>query len=182
MITQKQLKNILHYDKETGVFTWLSSVVMRKVKPGSIAGTVNKEGYRQLSIYGKSLYVHRLAFLYMLGYMPEGDVDHIDRNPSNNRWVNLREVSRSCNMRNCGNREDNVTGVKGVCWHKTNGRWVASIRINRRDIHLGSFNDFTEAVSGRLAAEQCAKWEGCDSSSPAYMHMQNYLSKLEKNN
>jgi hypothetical protein len=98
-LTQDQLKSVIDYDPVTGVFTWKVDVATT-VPAGSEAGYVDAWGYRQIRI-GNVLYQsHRLAFLYMMGRFPEMDVDHINRNSSDNRWENLRECTRTVNLLN----------------------------------------------------------------------------------
>ena len=174
MLTQSRMKELLNYDPETGVFLWKVSTNGR-IKVGDVAGSDSK-GYIQIMIDYKNYKAHRLAWLYEYGYFPEHGLDHEDRDKSNNWIDNLREASQQCNLRNTGNRNDNTSGVKGVCFHKAAQKWHAQIYLDRGCYHLGLFTDFTEAVAHRLAAEQCLNWSTCDSSSPAYRHMQKYLS------
>ena len=175
MITQKRLKELLDYGPETGIFLWKVSTCNR-IKVGDIAGTVNGKGYIQIKIDNKIYYAHRLAWLFVYGYFPEHGLDHEDRDKSNNRIDNLREASNQCNLRNTGNRSNNTSGVKGISFHKADQKWYAQICLDSGTYHLGLFTDYTEAVATRVAAEQCLNWSNCDSSSPAYRHMQKYLS------
>ena len=99
MITQTRLKELLNYDPISGIFTWKTSRGGRK--PGSIAGTkcIHK-GYITIQIDGTLYRAHRLAFLYMIGRLPEDQVDHIDRCKDNNAWSNLRECTQAENQLN----------------------------------------------------------------------------------
>lgn len=150
----------LLYDGDTGEFRWGPS--------GEPAGNESKAGYISISINGKKYPAHRLAWYITYGYFPENEIDHINRDPSDNRIANLREVSRQCNARNTGNPSDNRSGVKGVSYCKTNGRWRATIAVDRKNYNLGTYEDLADAACARLAAEQCLDWHGCDSDSPAY--------------
>jgi hypothetical protein len=124
----------------------------------------------------RKLYLaHRLIFLYHFGYMPEHEVDHIDRSRANNRIENLREVSHTCNLRNSTQRSQTSSGVKGLSFHKPTQKWQANIVVNGASRYLGLYSDFAEAVAHRLAAEQCLDWSDCDSSSPAYQFMKELL-------
>lgn len=175
MITQKELRKILHYDARRGVWRW--RVGRGTAGKGGIAGTLYHTGYRLIQVNGKRYNSSRLAWFYIRGYLPEHEVDHINRNPSDDRWCNLREASRQCNIRNRGMFKNNTSGVKGVSWCKQTGKWQAYIAVSGKLKHLGRHADFTEAVAHRLATEQCLGWEGCESSSPAFQYIQNYLSK-----
>lgn len=126
MITQEQLKLILNYDPETGEFNWLVKP-RNRASIGGVAGHLRKNGYREISIKGKKYYAHRLAWLYMTGSWPKEHIDHINGNPSDNRFCNLREATRSQNMHNQGVCSNNTSGYKGVCWHKSNQKWEACI-------------------------------------------------------
>ena len=167
MLTQKRTKELFDYQD--------GSLIRKTNKQGhkgvgSIAGGLTKSGYLRTTIDYKLYLNHRLVWLWHYGYFPENGLDHIDKDPSNNRVENLREVSRTCNARNCGNHKNNTSGVKGICWNKTRKRWMSRIRVIGDEKFLGVYKDFFEAVLARLAAEQCLEWEGCDSSSPAYQY------------
>ena len=175
MLTQSKLKELLDYDPDTGIFLWKVSACNR-IKVGDIAGCVNKKGYILIRIDYKSYRAHRLAWLDYYGYFPEHGLDHEDRIRHHNWIKNLREVSGQCNVRNTGNRSTNTSGVKGISFDKATQKWRARITLNAKRYHFGFFPDFTEAVAHRLAAEQCLDWSTCDSSSPAYQHMQKHIT------
>lgn len=173
MLTQERVKELFDY-REDGVLVRRVTVCYC-ARFGDLAGSLHCDGYLQVTIDGLSSLAHRIIWLWHKGYLPEHGLDHIDRNKLNNRIENLREVGHQCNMRNTGNGKNNSSGVKGVCWDKTNGKWLVQITINRKTIKLGCFSDFTEAVAHRLAAEQAENWQGCDSSSPAYQYISAYV-------
>lgn len=168
-LTQKRLKEVLAYNPSTGVFRWRESGRGRKADLS--AGTLNSHGYLQIRIDRKIHLVHRLVFLYVDGYLPENGVDHKDRNKTNNRRDNLREVSNQCNLRNTGNYCHNTSGVKGVCWEKSRNKWRASIGIDGKSKNLGLYTDFNNAVMARYDAEKRLNWAGCEDSSPAYRYL-----------
>jgi len=177
MLTQSKLKELLDYDPETGLFTW--KVSRQGVKKGSVAGSDSHDGYIKIKIDGKDYYAHRLAWLYEYGYFPENGLDHEDRIKHHNWIKNLREVSNQCNMRNTGNPSTNTSGVKGIYFANKAQKWRARMKLNGKNSHFGYFEDFTEAVAHRLAAEQCLDWSNCDSSSPAYKYIQNYSGEIK---
>jgi len=170
MITQERVKELLCY--KDGSLFW--RVRRGKMRAGSMAGTRHNRGYLQVAVDNKLYLAHRIVFLYHFGYIPENEVDHIDRNRLNNKIENLREASRSCNSRNSTQQSRTSAGVKGITWYKPTQKWQARITVHGTLKCLGYYSDFTEAVAHRLAAEQCLKWGSCDSSSPAHQFMKGY--------
>lgn len=164
-ITQEEVKRLFDYREDGNLIRKVS--IGNQIRIGGVAGYIGGIGYRVIGINYIQYYSHRLVFLYHHGYIPENEIDHIDRDILNNRIENLREVSRQCNVRNSGNRSTNTSGVKGVCWDKQCNKWVAQIVIDGKNKKIGTHIEFNEAVLHRLAAEQCLNWENCDSSSPA---------------
>lgn len=147
-LTKEQLQLMLNYDPETGDFEWNF-----KINQAKKAGICNDEGYITIRIAGKKFQASRLAWLYMTGNHPEHEVDHIDKNPSNNKWKNLREATH---LQNSGNRKirgTNKTGHRGV-YEAKNGRFQVSITHNHIHHHLGVFDTKLEAA---LAYEEKAK-------------------------
>jgi hypothetical protein len=161
MITQERLKEVLSYDPESGDFCW-------KVKVGPIAkigdkAGSNSYGYRSIRVDKRRYAAHRLAWLYVHGYFPEHQIDHINRVRNDNRISNLREVSQSCNMRNMVGRSP--SGVKGV--YKRCGNWEAKITVGGRSINLGTFSTKLGAAKARAEAEEKHGFITCDQLSEA---------------
>lgn len=139
VLTQAELKRKLHYDPETGLFTWKMSPAL-VIKAGDVAGCVNDLGYIRIRINYKHIRAHRLVWLYVYGYIPNCDIDHINMIKTDNRLCNLREATRSQNKANCGKTKRNSSGFKGVSSNKNLNKWTARICINYKTHHLGSFN------------------------------------------
>jgi hypothetical protein len=99
-ITGSILEKHLHYDPETGIFVWVRAPAHNPKLKGQIAGTVRWDGYRTIRIRCRAYYASHLACLWMLGKWPDEEMDHIDRDPSNDRWENLREADSSLNKWN----------------------------------------------------------------------------------
>lgn len=177
MLSQQIVKDLFHYDKEDGNLVWRSNGYNNRPLKGKIAGRVSKSGRRQVKINNKLYYNHRVVWLYHYGYLPEGCIDHVDRNPLNNRLENLREVSTMCNVRNSTLKKKGLSSVRGVHWAKRHNKWAASIKVNTITTHFGFYDDFVEAVAHRLAAEQSLNWSGCDSTSPAFLFMEEYVKR-----
>ena len=168
MLTKERISEL--FELRDGILFW--KVKKGRVKAGSAAGSIDDKGYKTVGVDGKWYKCHRIIFCMEHGFWPE---NHIDRNRINNDPSNLREVSRQCNNRNTVNRKDCSSGVKGVNWYKPQKKWKATVRVNKKQIHICYHEDFTEAVAHRLAAEQAENWDGCDSSSSAFKYMQEYL-------
>lgn len=152
MITQDRLKELLLYNKETGLFIWKSKRSNR-VKKGSVAGSPETRGYIRIGIDGISYLAHRLAFLYVEGKIPVM-VDHINLDKSDNRWNNLRDCSPTENQRNLSVRGDSSTGVKGVTC-EYGGKYRARIRVGGVRYNLGSYDSLDEATElVQLAREE----------------------------
>lgn len=144
MLTQKELKELLHYDPDTGLLT--------RIKQNSIAGGREPNGYIRISVQGRRYLAHRLAWLYMTGEWPKEFIDHDDRIRDNNKWDNLFEATNQENQRNQSLRRDNTSGVTGVVFHKDRGKWSARIRITGKYLTLGYFIDKFEAICTRMSA------------------------------
>ena len=155
--TQARLKQALSYDPETGLFIWIEPRRGRMLF--SIAGHVDKStGYRDISLDDRSYYAAKLAWLYMFGEYPECVVDHINRNKSDDRIVNLRLATTSQNIANSGMWAHNTSGVKGVYHYKDRAErgwpaWWAYITHNGKRKSLGYFHSKTEAKFAREEAE-----------------------------
>ncbi len=148
-LTQDELKRNLHYNPDTGIFTWKVSNT-NNVKVGDITGCKNLQGYILIGLNNKRY------------------LDHIDRDKSNNKCNNLRHVSRNCNI-----SKRNKSGVTGVTWVKRDKRWYSQIQVNNKTIRLGCFKkeDFDKAVLARWKAEVKYNYKDCKSDSTAYLYL-----------
>ena len=152
-LTQARLKELLHYDPDTGIFTWIKKS-KKSIPVGSVAGAQHNQGYRSLCIDYKRYLAHRIAWLYIFGEMPPGFIDHINRNRSDNRISNLRVVDRSGNQQNHKIRKDNTSGISGIYWHKQRKKWHVRIWIKRKSRNVGLFETIEEAKTARQEAER----------------------------
>ena len=137
MLTQERLKEQLHYDEATGIFTW--RLARQGVRSGSVAGTVRPNGYIAIKIDRRLYLAHRLAWFYVYGEFPPADIDHINCMKSDNRIVNLRLATSSENQMNVQIQSNNTSGFKGVTWHKKRGKWQAQSKLNGKYRFLGYF-------------------------------------------
>ncbi len=152
MVTQAQLKEALIYNPDTGIFTWISNRSTR-IKAGDVAGCIGSVGYPVIRFRGKLRSAHRLAFLYMTGHYPDVEIDHINGVRDDNRWINLRDVTRQENCRNSKRQNNNTSGICGVSWANRNEKWVSNISNRAGYIRLYYGCDFFEACCARKSAE-----------------------------
>lgn len=144
------LRQLFDYDASTGVLRWKVSRSNR-VKASSVAGYLNKRGYREIRIDGVVTYAHLIAFAIHHGRWPKPFCDHKNRNRDDNCASNLRECSWSDNQRNTSISKNNKLGVKGVC--KVGKRYRCYIYAGQHH-HLGYFDTIEEAKAARDAKEK----------------------------
>lgn len=165
MINQSRLKELLHYNPETGVFVWHPNKKGEwpKSHVGKVAGCKRTDrGYTCLLIrVDYRLYrAHQLAWLYLHGEFPDHQIDHIDGNPLNNKINNLRDAPQTTNMQNLrSSRSDNKLGLLGVCQRK-DGKFIAQINRDKKNYFLGVFSDPLIAHQAYLEAKRKLH-EGC---------------------
>jgi hypothetical protein len=151
MIDQSTIRDVLHYDPSTGVFTWRKRPSNR-VEVGSEAGCFNGRGYRRINIGGAKYLAHHLAWLYVHGKLPEVELDHINGDPADNRFANLREATRAQNGCNLRLSRANTSGHTGVGWDARRKKWYARIDAKRCGKHLGYFDKKEDAIAARRSA------------------------------
>jgi len=143
--TQAQLKSILAYDPQTGLFQWIEKKGLRL--PSRAAGSRDPRGYIRIGYKGERYWAHRLAWLYVHGEFPPEDVDHINRDRSDNRICNLRLASRNMNNGNTGKWRTNTSGYRGVSWDKRALKYECYIWKLDKKHHLGYYDDPKEAAA-----------------------------------
>lgn len=146
------LKAELSYNPETGLFTGRKLRGGRKA--GGVAGYTHKATrYVVIEVCGVPYLAHRLAWFYVHGKWPEYTIDHKNRNKSDNRVANLRDIEHCENARNVTIRKTNTSKVTGVYWHKTTGQWMVLGFRHGKQISLGYFKDWFDAVCARKTWE-----------------------------
>ncbi|MGJ8681634.1 HNH endonuclease [Paraglaciecola sp.] len=150
--SQDRLKKVLNYDPITGNLTWKHHA-NRVDLIGSGCGTKRSDGYYSCHIDGDKFAVHRVIYKLMTNEEPQL-VDHINGNPSDNRWCNLRSVTSQENNKNTKLLKNNKTGIAGVFYHEKQHRYHANVRINGKSLHLGSYADIEKAKFARSIADK----------------------------
>jgi hypothetical protein len=153
-ISDQELMGVLRYDRDTGIIYW--AIRSGRSKPGNVAGTVKTDGYIQIRACGGQHYAHRIAWLFEHGKWPDGHIDHIDGDPTNNRISNLRDVSIGMNMENQRHAHvsNKSSGLLGVSFDKQTGRWMAKISVSNKTKNLGRFSDQNKAHEAYVAAKR----------------------------
>lgn len=162
LITAERLRYLLSYDPETGEFTWRHS--SPRAAAGSVAGAKRLSRtayYMDVKLDGRHYGMHRLAWLYVHGDWPKGEIDHIDGDGCNNRLVNLRDVSRHVNMQNQRRAKGSTkSGLLGVTRDAGGYGWSATIGVDGKKRHLGFFKCKQEAHAAYVEAKRRLH-EGC---------------------
>lgn len=155
------VRRLFLYDEHTGKFFRIAKLSWKnnlyKVKKKEIISK-NAYGYIEVSFNSKPCAVHRLIYLYMTGFYPEHDIDHIDGDRTNNKWENLRSVERKENLKNLGLRFDNTTGFTGVSFRKDISKYETYINLDGVKVRIGNFVNLEDAVRARLKAEEKYKF------------------------
>lgn len=160
------LTQCLAYDPDTGEIRWrerprehfaskAAHTTHNRTKAGKLAGCLDlSTGYLVIGLNAKLLYAHRAAWAIMHGEWPPEQIDHINGDRLDNRATNLRSVSHAENCRNTTIKRFNRSGTAGVAFAKREGKWRARIMHDYKDIHLGYFDTWADAVDARGRAEE----------------------------
>ena len=152
-LTADRLRELLHYDADTGVFRWAASRG-RKHCGGDIAGSPCGKGYLQIRVDRRLYKAHRLAWLHVNGSWPTRQIDHIDGNKSNNAIANLREANHSQNGQNKRTvRPDSKSGMLGAYWSAEKSCWYSKIGVMGKYLYLGRFDSPEEAHAAYMKAK-----------------------------
>jgi hypothetical protein len=150
-----RLKEVLHYDPSTGVFTWATNMGGRG-KVGAVAGWSHQDGYMEIGVFGRKVRAHRLAWLFVFGRWPICQIDHINGDRADNRIENLREVTDKENRQNLRTAmvTNKTTGLLGSAPTANGKRWMAKISLHRKQIYLGTFDSPELAHQAYLDAKR----------------------------
>lgn len=155
-VSVERLKEVLSYNRDTGVFIWKKKTAPRcnRINPGAVAGTSDRGGYRLISIDGCTYKAHRLAWLYETGEMPSLYIDHINGCTDDNRISNLREATPSENQQNRSAAPINNKSCGLLGATKSGSKWLAQIGHKGKNINLGLFDSAKEAHEAYMAAKK----------------------------
>ena len=189
-LTQKRLKEVILYNKLTGVFIWRSrsisdfsncknpygTMISYNTRlAGMEAGHISKSSrYIVIGVDGIKYQAHRLVWLYEYGFMPETGLDHINRVRDDNRLLNLREAGKQCNSRNSKVQSNNTSGIKGVSYDTRRKSWRTYINTNSKNIHIGYYQELSWAVKARWQAEVKYNFPNCNTTSSAYEYLKEH--------
>ncbi len=150
MITAEEVRALLDYDADSGILTWkYRPRLVDKAKAwnrrysGTAITSLNGHGYVQLSIHKRKFEAHRIVWLWIHGKLPDGNIDHINGDKTDNRISNLREASVSQNAWNM--RKKKESGLRGASIHTQTGRWQSHLCLNGEHVFLGLFGSEAEA-------------------------------------
>ncbi|MDU1029357.1 MAG: HNH endonuclease [Clostridiales bacterium] len=150
-ITYDRLFELMDYDPNSGVFSW--KISRGRARKGDAAGCPDSAGYLLICIDGTLYLAHRLAWLFVNKKWPNMEIDHINRDKTDNRIINLRLATRKENIINKSPSKINSSGTTGVYWNKLSKKWHAQICSNGKRISLGLFESKEMAISARKQAE-----------------------------
>lgn len=153
-MTQSELRELVSYDPDTGIFIRLKSGWRKQI--GKPVGRKDTYGYIQIKLFGKAYLAHRAAWLYVHGQWPDGEIDHINGDRSDNRISNLRIVSHALNCQNRHKVQSTSVHAKllGVGYDKRYNRYFSVIQTNGKRKYLGSFDSAKEAHLAYLSAKK----------------------------
>ena len=151
-VTAERLREIIDYDRATGIFRWKINKSITALA-GQITGCKSTYGYLVIRIDDVLYQCSRLAWLYVTGEWPKNDIDHKDGNTSNNRFDNLRDVTRSVNLENRRRAMPvNKTRLLGVSVKRK--KFSANIQINKKHFYIGTYDTPEEAHEAYLEAKR----------------------------
>lgn len=149
---RERIMDVIKYNPSTGLFMWKKRPNSR-CHEGWFAGSKCSAGYTQVCVFGNRMTGHQVAWLIYYGSVPRYEIDHKNRDKSDNRISNLRDISHIKNSRNRNRSKLNTSGYTGVYFSKSENKWNASIHVDYRKINLGRFSTREEAIVARQQAE-----------------------------
>ena len=150
----ERLRELFRYEPETGLLIRIAKSSIRG-NVGEVVGSKNGTGYLYACLDSGRFLIHRIAYKMMTGVDPgEHFIDHINGDRGDNRFDNLRLVSKAENGHNSKRNSRNTSGTVGVVWCKDIEKWVARITVDMVTHFLGYYKNLEDAVAARKAAEK----------------------------
>lgn len=158
-LSQEDLNRLLKYEPDNGKLFWLPRLDAKAWNnryADKEASYTSKDGYQIITLFSKNYKAHRIVWSLSHGPIPKGfQIDHINRDKSDNRLCNLRLATAKDNNRNRPKSTRNTSGAKGVCWMKGRNKWRSRIIVDGKPKYLGFYDDFQQAVDAyEVAAEK----------------------------
>ena len=150
-LTAKLVREILFYNERLGCL-YIKQPLNKHGIVGAQAGTLHRNGYRYVTLYGIRYKEHRLIWFIKTGRWPKKDVDHINGKRADNRWSNLRSATRSQNCANARLKKLNTSGFKGISWDRRRKKWRARIKVEYQEKWLGYYDKPEQAHAVYVAA------------------------------
>lgn len=152
MLDQTFLREVLSYDYDSGDLVWRERRDVQKSWNSKFSGkkaftSLSPNGYKTGSLNNKDYYSHRVVWTYVFGFIPNGyDIDHINRDRSDNRICNLRLASRSSNNANRIGKEGSTSKFLGVSWSNRYKKWISQITKDYKNTLIGRFHSEVDAA------------------------------------
>lgn len=150
MLTQDDVRDLFQYDEISGAVTRRRDKGV--AKRGDSVGTKHHSGYLNVSIDCRTYTLHRLIWLYMTGKDPNV-IDHINGDKQDNRWANMRDTTMATNNKNKPTQKNTSSGIVGVFWVKSRGKWKAQIKNNGRSRSIGHYDTIFDAAAARISVQ-----------------------------
>ena len=146
----EEIKRKYHYDPVSGNLIWKvrTNAFGGAKNPGDVAGSVYSNGRIMVTVNKKPELAHRVAWVLMTGQEPPPCIDHIDRNPTNNAWANLRAATMRQNQ---GNRSPTKGRALPTGVISQGAKFAAKMTQRGRTVHLGTFSTVEEAEAAYRA-------------------------------
>jgi HNH endonuclease len=154
-IIVENARQLWDYNPETGKIYWKEPKCNGAIKAGQEAGSITTSGYREVRVGRKPVAIHRVIWFLHYGELPECQLDHINRDRSDNRVSNLRVAynNASDNNQNRAIGRNNTSGYKGVLWSAKLKKWIVRLKLNGRSMYFGAYADIEDAIKARKQAE-----------------------------
>jgi hypothetical protein len=157
-VSAEVVRYLFDYDPLTGILRWRNPPRQHAQKKGAIAGQMHR-GRRVIFFYYKQFEASNIAWLHFYGEWPKFEVDHRNRDPSDDSIANLRDVTTAVNCQNKGKSKTNTSGFRGVNKHRPTGKWHARIKVNMTRYHLGEYSTPELAAGAYRIAAAALHWE-----------------------